>query len=338
MEGGGQRILIPDGPGRLGQAGKQQSHDGQLLVKGCLPQFQHGDILPLAPHDVVHMVGPLVLVIEFQVVGKILGDAGQLDILSHHLPVHPEAQLFISDDEFGQVLPATGSGKLQAVHGGLDAVEVVLLDVQIRDDSAVDALSPGVFLPDGEVLCHVHALHTVQRHHVEVPDGLVVLRRVARRHDEPSLRQVLVAEGLALQKLQHHGGQRLADAVDLVQEQNALGQARPLHHLVHGGQNLAHGVLRNGVFLAAVGPLFDERQADGALAGVVGDGVGHQAHALLRRDLLHDLGLADARRAHQQHGPLPDRGDQVIPQGVLFEIRLQRVGDLLLCLFDVHSV
>ena len=74
--------------------------------------------------------------------------------------------------------------------------------------------------------------------------------------------------------------------------------------------------------LSAVGPLFDEGQADGALPGVVGDGVGHQAHAGLRGDLLHDLGLADARRAHQQHGPLAHRGDEVVPQLVPGQIRL----------------
>ncbi len=74
----------------------------------------------------------------------------------------------------------------------------------------MEALAPGVLLPHAEVLRHVDALDPVQRHHVEVPDGLVVLRRVARRHDEPPLRQLLIAEGLALQELEHHGRQGLA--------------------------------------------------------------------------------------------------------------------------------
>ena len=86
----------------------------------------------------------------------------------------------------------------------------------------METLPAGVLLPHAEVLLHVDALHPVQRHHVELPDGLVVLRRVARRHDQPPLRQTLVAEGLALQELQHHGGQGLADAVDLIQEEDAL--------------------------------------------------------------------------------------------------------------------
>ncbi len=169
--------------------------------------------------------------------------------------------------------------------------------------------APGVVLPHGVVLLHVDALDPVQRHHVKVPDGLVVLRRVAGGHDGPTLRQGLVAEGLALEELEHHGRQRLGDAVDLVEEEDALPQSRALHQLIDGGEDLAHGVLCNGVFLAAVGPLFDEGQADGALPGVVGDGVGHQAHPRLGGDLGHDLGLADARRAHEQNGPLPDGRD-----------------------------
>ena len=200
----------------------------------------------------------------------------------------------------------------------------------------MEVLPAGVRLPHAVVLLHVDALHPVQRHHIEVPDGLVVLRRVARRHDQPPLRQGLVAEGLALEELEHHGGQGLADAVDLVQEEDSLLQPGPLHQPVDGGQDLAHGVLGDGDLLPAVGALFDEGQADGTLPGVVGDGVGHQAHAGLGGDLLHDLGLAHARRAHQQHRPLAHRGDQVVAQLVPGQIRLQGVGDLLLCLFDVH--
>ena len=86
----------------------------------------------------------------------------------------------------------------------------------------------------------------------------------------------------------------------------------------------------------AVGPMLDEGQADGALAGVVGDGVSHQAHAGLGGDLLHDLGLAHARGTHQQHRPLPDGGDEVIPQLVPGQVGPEGVGDLLFRLFDVH--
>ena len=103
-----------------------------------------------------------------------------------------------------------------------------------------------------------------------------------------------------------------------------------------GGQNLAHGVLGDGVGLAAEGLLLDKGQAHGALAGVMGDGVSHQTHSGLPGDLLHDLGLADTGRAHQQHGALADGGDHVGSQLVLHEICLQCIENFLFCLFDVH--
>ena len=268
------------------------------------------------------MVGPLVLIVELQVIGEVLGDPGHLDVLPHHLPAHPEPQLLIGADQLAEVLPAPGRGEFQPARPGLHPVEVILFDVQIGHHRPVDAPSPGVLLPDGEVLRHIDALHPVQRHHVKVPDGAVVLRRVSRRRDEPALRQPLVAEGLALEELEHHGGQGLRDAVDLIQEEDALFQAGFFHQLVHGGQNLTHGVLGDRVLLPAVNPLLDHGQAHGALAGVVGNGVGHQTHAALRGDLLHNLGLADARRPHQQHGPLPDGGNEIVAQGVSGEIGL----------------
>ena len=255
------------------------------------------------------MVDLPVLAVELQIIGKVPGDAGKLDILPHHLPVRLEAQGFIDRQQLAQILPAPGGGELDALRRGLHPVEVVLPDVQIGHHRPVEALGPGVLLPDGEVLLYVDALHPVQGHHVEIPDGAVVFRRVSGGGDEPALRQALVAEGLALEKLQHHGGQGFRDAVDLVQEEDALLEAGFLHQVIDGGQNFAHGVLGDGVGLPAVGPLFDEGQAHGALAGVVGDGVGHQAHAGLGGHLLHDLGFAHARGAHQQDGPLADRGD-----------------------------
>ena len=275
VEGVGEGVLPAGVPGLLAEAGEHQPHDGELLVKGGLPQLQHGDVLPRAAEDILHVVGLLVLVEQLQVIGEVLGDAGHLDVLPHHLPVRPDAQFFIGVEELAQVLPAPGGGELEAVRRVLDAVEVVLLDVQVGEDGPVKVLPAGVFLPHAVVLLHVDALHPVQRHHVKVPDGLVVLRRVARRHDEPPLRQGLVAEGLALEELEHHGGQGLADAVDLVQEEDALFQPGPLHQPVDGCQDLAHGVLGDGDLLPAVGALFDEGQADGTLPGVMGDGVGH---------------------------------------------------------------
>ena len=90
------------------------------------------------------------------------------------------------------------------------------------------------------------------------------------------------------------------------------------------------------MLLAVIDALFNKGQADGALAGVVGDGIGHEAHVFLGGDLLHDLGLADARRADQQHRALAHGGDAVIAQRVPAQIGAQGVSDLFLGLFDVH--
>ena len=110
----------------------------------------------------------------------------------------------------------------------------------------------GVLLPHGIVRFHVNAFQAVPCDNVELVDGVVVLRRVARRHHDPAVRYAVAAEHLVLQELQHDGGQRLRHAVDLVQKQDALPLAGGLHHVVHGGDDLAHGVLGDVVLHAAV--------------------------------------------------------------------------------------
>ena len=199
------------------------------------------------------------------------------------------------------------------------------------------AAAVGIFFPDAVVLLHIDALDAVERDHVELAHGLVVFGRVARRNDHPALGQALVAEGLALQELQHHGRERLRDAVDLIEEQNALLDARALDLAVDRGDDLAHRVGGDRVFLPAELLVLDVGQAERGLARVVGQRVGHQPDAGLLRDLLHDLGLADARRAHQQDGALPDGRDAVGAELVAREIGAQRVLDLIFGSFDMHK-
>ena len=193
-----------------------------------------------------------------------------------------------------------------------------------------------VFLPHAEVLLHVDALDAVERDHVELTHRFVVLGRVARRDNDPALGQFLVAEGLALQELQHHRGQRLGNAVDLIQKQDALAHARALHEVVNRGQDLAHGIGRDRVFLAIIYMMVDIGQAEGALAGVMGDGIGDQAHTSLGRNLLHDLGLANARRAHQQDRTLAHGRDLVLAERVAGKVGFDGIGNLLFGSFDVH--
>ena len=86
----------------------------------------------------------------------------------------------------------------------------------------MDTLFVGVFLPNVKIRLHGNFFHTVQRHHIEIPDRFVVLRRISCCHDDPAFRNRMISEGLALQKLEHRRGQSLGHAVDLINEKNSL--------------------------------------------------------------------------------------------------------------------
>ena len=232
MQRAGQFVFPADLFRPVRQAGQHQPHHRQLFVKGRGPKLGHSDRLPPALQDVLHMVHTLIFAVQLQIIGEIAGDAGKLDILAHHIPVHLQPQRLVGADQLAEVLPAPGGGKLQALRRGLHPVKMLFFNVQIGHHRPVDALFPGVFLPDGEILLHIDALDPVQRHHIKVPHRFVVFRGIARGHDEPTLRQGLVAEGLALEKLQHHGRQRFRHAVDLIQKEDALLQPGLFHQAV----------------------------------------------------------------------------------------------------------
>ena len=260
-----------------------------------------------------------------------------LEVFPDQLLVCLQTQRFVGVQQIGKILPAAGGHELGAVHIGVDLVEVLRVQLQIAQNGAVDVGSAGIVLPHRQIWLNVHAAHTVQRHDVKIPHRLVVLRRVACRHNDPACRHSLIAEGLALQKLQHGGGQRFGHAVDLVDEQDALRKAGGLHFGVDAGDDLTHGVFGHRDVLSAVVALANEGQAHSALAGVVSDGVGHQRHSAFPGHLLHHLRLANARRPHQQDGALPDSRDGVFAQGILGKVGFYGVFDLFFGTFDVHN-
>ena len=79
-----------------------------------------------------------------------------------------------------------------------------------------------VGLPRAVVGLDIDFAQTVKRHDVELVHRAVVLGRVARAHDDPSFRHLMFTERLELQELEHRGVQRLRNAVDLVEKQDAL--------------------------------------------------------------------------------------------------------------------
>ena len=194
----------------------------------------------------------------------------------------------------------------------------------------------GVFFPDRKILLHGDALDTVERDHIKIAHGAVVFRRIACRDDQPALWKFLVAKCFALQKLQHHGGQSFGYAVDLIKEKNPLAKSGFFHQLIYRAEYFAHGVLSNGMLCAIIGFLFDKRQTNGALAGVMRDGIGDETDIFLGCDLLHDLGLADSRRADQQNRPLPNGRDTVVPKSIPAQVGTQRISNLFFGLLDVH--
>ena len=321
----------------LAHAVQQQPQQAQPLVEARLfrPLLQR--LVRPAVQDAVHLIVGAVFVEQVVVDREVLGDLAVLQILADHVLVHLVAVLLAQADHVAQVRPAPGGDKGLALRAALDLVEVHLLDVQIGEDRRVRAAGVGVLLPDLVIRLHVDALEAVPGDDVELPHGVVVLRRVAGGHDDPALRHPVAAEDLVLQKLQHGGSQGLADAVDLVEKENALLDTGGLHHVVDAGDDLAHGVLADRVLPPAVGLVLNEGEAQRALPGVVGHGIAHEPHAQFLRDLLHDGGLTDARRSHQEDRPLLLHGDAVSPELVLGKIRPHGDLDLFFGLFDVHG-
>ena len=337
IAGIGHRICLP-GRSKPGvQARQKQADQRQSLVKRGLQQPGEHGRLCLPGQDLLHAVVIAVLIVKVQIGREVLSDLRVLDVFLDEVLIGLQAQLLVGIQQIRQVLPAAGGDELGSVHVGVDLVEVLRVQFQIAQDGAVDVSCPGVVLPHRQVGLNVHAAHTVEGDDVKVPDGFVVLRRVACCHDDPARRHSLVAEGLALQKLQHGGRQRLGHTVDLVDEQDALRKAGGLHFGVDAGDDLAHGVLGHRDVLVAVVALPDKGQTHGALAGVMGDGIGHQCHPALSGHLLHHLGLTDARRPHEQDGPLSDGRDGVFAQGILGKVGLDGVFDLFFGAFDVHN-
>ena len=70
---------------------------------------------------------------------------------------------------------------------------------------------------------------------------------------------------------------------------------------------------------------------------MVGDGIGHQRNVALLRNLLHNLGFAYARRAHQQNGALADGRYQRAANIVRGKVGLHRTLDFLFGTLNIHG-
>ena len=327
--------LLAIGAEALAEGVGEEADEGELLVeRGAYEGTEVGRTL--AGENLRDVIARAVLLIEGVVGREVARHLRVLEVLEDELARDREAHLLVNRHDAAQVFPAAGGDELLPGEVSLHDIEVLLLDVEVGEDRAVDAHLVGVALPGVDIRGDVEALHTVEGHDVEVAHGAVVLRRVAGGDDHEAVRDLMGAEGLVLQELQHHRGEGLGHAVDLVEEEDAFVDAGALDLLIDCGDDLGHGVLGDGVLLAAEIALRDEREADRGLARVVRDGVRHEVDAQLGRDLLHDGGLADARRAHEEHRALLLDRDPVGAGLVLQEIGADRVDDFLFCFDDVH--
>ncbi|MPM58203.1 hypothetical protein SDC9_105033 [bioreactor metagenome] len=193
----------------------------------------------------------------------------------------------------------------------------------------MDALFLRVGLPDLVIGLDVDAFQAVPGDDVEIAHRFVVFRRVAGGDDDPARGDAVLAEYLILKELEHTGGERFGDAVDLVEEKDALPHPRLLHQAVDGADYLAHRIFGDLVLFAAELPRRDVGQAQRALARMVGHGIGDEANAELRGYLLHDGGLADAGRPDHEYGALFFHRDAVSAEFVLCKVGGHRVLYLL---------
>ena len=288
-----------------------------MLVKGRSLYLLKGHRIPLSIQDLSDVIICLVFIVEFQIICEVLCYRPVLDILEDHFPVRRLAQHLIDLDQPREVFPASGSGKTLPVHCIFNAAEILPARIQIRDHRLMDSLTVGIFFPHGEIRLYIDLLQTVQRNNIKLTHRFIVLRRIARRYDDPAVRQFMSAERLSLKKLEHSRRQRLRDAVDLVEEQNPLTVSGLFHLVIDRRYDLTHRIFGHRICPASVLLFPDKRQSHRALSRVVGDRVRYQSDPHLFRYLLHNLRLSDPRRSHKKDRSLPDRGNLILPEGVL---------------------
>ena len=260
-----------------------------------------------------------------------------LDVLPHKICRDTFSKTLIDFHHPGKIFPSSRSRKLFAVNRCLHLVETVVSKFQIRKDRRVHVFFVCVFPPGLIVRLYEDLFDTVQGDNVELADRFVVFRRVSCCHDHPSLRNLMVSETLALEKLQHRRSQCLRNTVDLINKKDSLAETRLTHTVINTCNDLAHRIFCRRVFPAAVFLLRNKRKSDRTLSGVVCDRVRHQCHAAFTRRLLHDLRLSDSRCTKEKHRPLMNARDHIFSILVFHKIRFDRIHNFLFCLFNIHN-
>ena len=103
---------------------------------------------------------------------------------------------------------------------------------KVRCHGAVDLIFLCVGEPDGKLGKHLDLPHTVKRCHIKFPHRFIVFRRISGGHDQPVIRDVLIAEFFLLQKLQHYRSEGLGDAVNFIEKEDTPLLSGLLHAVI----------------------------------------------------------------------------------------------------------
>ena len=218
-----------------------------------------------------------------------------LQKLVHQFPVGRKFQLLINIQQFRQVFPSTSCNKLCPVYIRNDFIEILRAQFQITEQRREKSTLTGIFFPDCQIGFNIHPPDTVEGDDIKIAYRFVIFRRVSGGNNQPAFRKRLVAEGLALQKLQHRRSKRLRNAVDLIDEQNSLFFTR-FDSFPDTGEDFTHGISGNASGFSTIDRFFNKRKSDRRLTGVVGDGIGHQTDTAFFGSLCDNLGFTDTRR------------------------------------------
>ena len=211
------RRFLPHGgrqlPGhRIGEKGNET----HLLIERCTLHLRSCRSRPR--EDLRDLIDVPVTVPELIVDEEARRDLRILQVGADKSLRHGLPELLIDGKSPRQVLPGTGRHEMPPVRLIFHRIKMIRMNREIRCHRRVDAPLCRILRKCLKVLQNVQPLHAVQRHDVEIPDRTVVFRRIARAHEHKRVRQLVGAERLHLQELQHGRDQGLRDAVDLVEE------------------------------------------------------------------------------------------------------------------------
>ena len=161
-----------------------------------------------------------------------------------------------------------------------------------------------IFFPYIIIHIYIDLLDSIQCYHIKIPYRLIVLRRIACRHNDPACWNLLISKGFILQKLQHRRCQSLRHAVDLINEQNSFSKSCLFHLVIYRSDDLTHRIFCNRVLFPIVRLLFNKRKSDRTLSGMMCDRIRYQCDFTLLCHLFHNLCLTDSRRPHQENWSL----------------------------------